>query len=166
MAASSSLGLIIWSPYAGLAAVLLSALLLVVGAGLLLSGRRLTGARKVPPRGRALKVVTVLVWALSILLVLPPFGQIARRDGQSSLGIGPCLPHHARLRLLLVPHRRLPHPWQRDDRGAGQRHRSRGGRADGLRAALRPDYHPGGDHPGPTPPLPVRRVPQWSSSRP
>jgi len=92
MAASSSLGLIIWSPYAGLAAVLLSALLLVVGTGLLLSGRRLTGARKVPPRGRALKVVTVLVWALSILLVLPPFGQIARRDGQSSLGIGPVFP--------------------------------------------------------------------------
>jgi len=92
MTASSSVGLILWSPYSGLAAVLLSVLLLAVGAGLLLSGRRLTTARKVPPRGRAVTVATVLVWALSILLVLPLFGQIARREGQSSLGIGPVFP--------------------------------------------------------------------------
>jgi hypothetical protein len=92
MTANSSVGLILWNPYSGLAASLLSVLLLAIGAGLLLSGRRLTGARKFPARGRALKVVTVLVWALSILLVLPLFGQIARREGQSSLGIGPVFP--------------------------------------------------------------------------
>ncbi|MDA4115903.1 MAG: hypothetical protein OK442_05050 [Thaumarchaeota archaeon] len=92
MAASSSVGLILWNPYSGLAAVLLSVLLLLVGAGLLLSGRRLAGARNVPARGRALKVVTVIVWAFSILLVLPLFGQIERSEGQSSLGIGPVFP--------------------------------------------------------------------------
>jgi hypothetical protein len=92
MASSSPVGLILWHPYSGLGALLLSLLLFAVGAGLLLSGVRLPRPAKVPPRGRALKVVTVLVWALFILLVLPLFGQIARREGQSSLGIGPVFP--------------------------------------------------------------------------
>ncbi|MGH9919670.1 MAG: hypothetical protein ACRD6W_12505 [Nitrososphaerales archaeon] len=92
MATSSPVGLILWNPYSGSVAILLSLLLLAIGAGLLLSGWRRTGARKVSARGRVIKVVTVIVWVLSILLVLPLFGQVARREGQSSLGIGPVFP--------------------------------------------------------------------------
>jgi hypothetical protein len=92
MASSSPVGLILWNPYSGDGAVALSLVLLVLGVGLVLSGVRLARAVKLPAPGKALKVVTVFVWALAILLVLPLFGQIASKEGQSSLGIGPVFP--------------------------------------------------------------------------
>ena len=92
MASGSPLGLILWSPYPGYAAVLLSLVLLLVGVGLVSLGMRRDAAVRLAKPGRALKVVIVLAWALSILLVLPLFGQIARQEGQSSLLIGPVFP--------------------------------------------------------------------------
>lgn len=92
MAASSSLGLILWDPYSGLAAVVLALILLAVGVGLILLGARSKGGVRLPTPGKVLKVVMVFVWALSILLVLPLFRQIAQDTGQSSLFIGPVFP--------------------------------------------------------------------------
>ena len=92
MAASSSLGLILWNPYSGFAAVLLTLILLAAGAGLILLGARSDSAVRLPTPGKALRVVILLVWALSILLVLPLFRQIAQDTGQSSLFIGPVFP--------------------------------------------------------------------------
>jgi hypothetical protein len=92
VAAASSVGLIDWNPYAGSGAVVLSLVLLVVGVCLIFLGRRLTDDFRFPVPRRALKVVIVLVWALSILLVLPLFKEVAIETGQSSLGIGPVFP--------------------------------------------------------------------------
>jgi hypothetical protein len=89
--AASSVALIAWNPYSGSAAVLLSLILVVVGVGVVLFGRRTQDIRP-PMPGRVLKVVIVLVWALSILLVLPLFRQIAAETGQSSIGTGPVFP--------------------------------------------------------------------------
>jgi hypothetical protein len=90
--AASSVALIAWSPYSGLASVLLSLILAAVGVCVVLLGRRLTQDVKLPVPGKVLKVVIVLVWALSILLVLPLFRQIATETGQSSIGTGPVFP--------------------------------------------------------------------------
>ena len=92
MAASSSLGLILWNPYSGYAAILLTLILVAVGVGLILLGARSDRAVRLPKPGRALKVVIVLVWLLSILLVLPLFRQIAQETGQPGLFIGPVFP--------------------------------------------------------------------------
>jgi hypothetical protein len=70
----------------------LSVILFAVGLSLVLLGRRLAKDRKFPVPGKGLKVAIVIVWALSILLVLPLFKQVALRTGQSSLGTGPVLP--------------------------------------------------------------------------
>jgi hypothetical protein len=90
MAASTAL--IAWDPYSGFAAVLLSLVLVAVGVSLVLLGRPLSRDVKLPVPGMVLKVVIVLVWALSILLVLPLFRQVAAETGQSSLGTGPVFP--------------------------------------------------------------------------
>jgi hypothetical protein len=92
MAAGSSLGLILWDPYSGSAAILLTLVVLALGAGLVFLGARSQAAVKLPTPGKALKVVIVLVWVLSILLVLPLFRQVAQDTGQSSLFIGPVFP--------------------------------------------------------------------------
>jgi hypothetical protein len=92
VAASSSVGLILWNAYSGSAALLLSVILLAVGVGLLVLGRRLTKDVKLPMPGKALKVVIVLVWAVCIFLVIGLFKQVAARTGQSGLGIGPVFP--------------------------------------------------------------------------
>jgi hypothetical protein len=89
---ASSVALIAWSPYSGSAALVISLVLFAVGFSLVFLGKRLTKDFKFPMPGKVLKVVIVLVWALSILLVLPLFKQVAIETGQSSLGTGPVLP--------------------------------------------------------------------------
>jgi hypothetical protein len=90
--AASSVALIAWNPYSGSAAIALSIILFAVGFSLVFLGRRLTKDFKFPMPGKVLKIVIVLVWAVSILFVLPLFKQVAIETGQSSLGTGPVLP--------------------------------------------------------------------------
>jgi len=89
-ATGSSVALIDWRAFSGLGSVVLAAVLLVAAAGCVLLGRK-NGVR-VPRPGRAGKVIIVLAWILSILLVLPLFKEVATRTGQSAFGTGPVLP--------------------------------------------------------------------------
>src|ERR1022692_3288371 len=91
-ASNQSVGLIAWNPYSGYAAVLLSLILFAVGFGVVILGRRLTKDFKLPMPGKRLKVVIVLVWVLSILVVLRLFRNVARDTGQSVGNIGPVFP--------------------------------------------------------------------------
>jgi hypothetical protein len=90
--ANSSVALIDWRAYSGSAAASLGVLLLLLGLGVVLLGTRVReGIRPAMP-GRALKVATVVVWAVTIFLILGVFKQVAARTGQSSLGVGPVFP--------------------------------------------------------------------------
>lgn len=92
LAQLSSVALIDWSPYSGMAAVVLGLILLVLAAGFFVLAGKKRSASLMPNIGFAWKVVIVLVWILSILLVLPLFKQVAADTGQSALGTGPVLP--------------------------------------------------------------------------
>lgn len=63
-----------------------------MGIGLVFLGMRATKGARFGMPGTAAKVVTVLVWAVSIFLVHGIFNQVAVRNGQSSLGFGPVFP--------------------------------------------------------------------------
>jgi hypothetical protein len=92
MVADPSLGLILWNAYSGYTADLLALLLFVVGAALVVIGGRLKHGVKLPMPGRTLKVVIVLIWVLSILIVLRLFRIVARDTGQSVGNVGPVFP--------------------------------------------------------------------------
>lgn len=92
MPGSSSVALVDWHAYSGGGAISLGVLLLVLGAASLFLGTRRPSPARLPMPRRGLKVATVIVWAVSILLVLPLFKEIAVRTGQSALGTGPVLP--------------------------------------------------------------------------
>lgn len=89
---SSSVALIDWHAYSGYGQAAVAVILLAIGVAFLVAGRRSQGGFKVPLPGTGLKIVIVLLWVLSILLVLPMFKQVARATGQSSLGLGPVFP--------------------------------------------------------------------------
>jgi hypothetical protein len=91
-AADSAVGLIVWNPYSGYAAYALSLILFALGLGVVFLARRLTRDVRLPMPGRGLKVVIVVVWALSILIVLRLFRDVARATGQSVGNIGPVFP--------------------------------------------------------------------------
>jgi hypothetical protein len=89
---SQSVGLIAWNPYSEYAAVLLSLILFAVGIGVVILGRRLTKDFKLPMPGKKLRVLIVLVWVLSILVVLRLFRNVATDTGQPVGNIGPVFP--------------------------------------------------------------------------
>jgi hypothetical protein len=89
---SPSVALIDWHAYSGTAALSLSLVLFALGIGLVFLGTRATEGARFGMPGRAAKVVTVLVWAVSIFVVLGLFKEVAVRTGESSLGFGPVLP--------------------------------------------------------------------------
>jgi hypothetical protein len=88
----SAVALIDWRAYSGSAAALLSLVLLALGLVVFYSGTRVRDRVRLPVPGTALKVVVVVVWAVTIFLILGIFKQVAARTGQSSLGVGPVFP--------------------------------------------------------------------------
>jgi hypothetical protein len=89
---AGAVALIDWRAYSGADGAALALVLLLLGAGAVLLGRRRREGMKLPLPRRGTKVLVLLVWALSILLVLPMFRQVARETGQSVLGLGPVFP--------------------------------------------------------------------------
>jgi len=80
-----------WRPYSFPNSLELSVILLIVGVGLLFLGTRLKKAIGVPHRGEQLKVVVVVIWALSIeALLLVYRGRTVRFDG--GIQNGPIFP--------------------------------------------------------------------------
>ncbi len=90
--ANSSVALIDWRAYSGLAAVTLGVVLLLVGLGVVLLGTRVRDGIRPAVPGRALRVATVVVWAVTIFLIHGVFNQVAATTDQSSLGLGPVFP--------------------------------------------------------------------------
>jgi uncharacterized protein YhhL (DUF1145 family) len=80
-----------WSPYSFPTSLLLSFVLLIVGIGLVLLGRRLKNAVKVPHPGQRLKVAIIIIWVLSILILLRIYRIRAERFG-GAVQTGPIFP--------------------------------------------------------------------------
>ena len=83
--------LVVWSPYKGSGALLLSFILTILGIGLILLGRRMTKEVKLPRLGMALGVIVVIIWAFSILTFLKINHDLARYTNSTG-NLGPIFP--------------------------------------------------------------------------
>ncbi|MFI5421140.1 MAG: hypothetical protein ACHQ1H_09270 [Nitrososphaerales archaeon] len=83
--------LVVWSPYAGSSAVLLSFVLVLVGAGIFLYGRRMKKEIKLPHLGKKLGAVLVVIWVFSILTFLR-INRDQEKYAGSAGNLGPIFP--------------------------------------------------------------------------
>lgn len=60
-----------WSPYTFPASIILATILLIVGIGIILLGRRIKTGIRLPHPGKSVRVVILVVWALSLIILLP-----------------------------------------------------------------------------------------------
>jgi hypothetical protein len=88
-----NVALVVWAPYVGSDSVfLLSAILVIVGVGLIFLGRRMRRDVKLPRMmGRVSGAVVVVIWAISILVFLRVNRALARYSG-SAATLGPIFP--------------------------------------------------------------------------
>jgi hypothetical protein len=82
---------IVWPPYAGSSALLLSLLLVLVGIGLVMLGRRMTKEVNFPKMGKIVGAIVVVIWAFSILTFLKINKDLARYTGAAG-NLGPIFP--------------------------------------------------------------------------
>jgi len=87
----STTTLVVWSPYTSSGSILLFLVLALIGAGLILIGRRMTREIKLPRIGRILGIVVVVIWAFSILTFLRINRDLARYTGSAG-NLGPIFP--------------------------------------------------------------------------
>ncbi|HXQ93260.1 MAG TPA: hypothetical protein VN739_09675 [Nitrososphaerales archaeon] len=83
--------LVVWSPYEGSGALLLSLVLAIIGLALILLGRRVTKEFKLPRLGKILGVIVVIIWIFSILIFLRINRDFARYTGSAG-NLGPIFP--------------------------------------------------------------------------
>jgi hypothetical protein len=88
---SQETGFIVWSPYTGETALLIALFLFALGAGVIFLGRRLRMDHDLWRPWRWLRVVIVVVWILSILILLRIFKHIGTVDPSAQVQ-GPVLP--------------------------------------------------------------------------
>jgi hypothetical protein len=88
----STSSLVVWSPYAAPGTYELAAILIVIGVGLFLLGRKLGEKRvKLPRMGKIVGLIVIIIWAFSILTFLKINKEIAKHTG-SAVGLGPIFP--------------------------------------------------------------------------
>jgi uncharacterized protein YhhL (DUF1145 family) len=80
-----------WTPYIFPASVILAFILLMVGVGLILLGRRLKNRIKIPHYSKSLRTVVIVIWVLSLLILLWTY--IMRKDVfPGAIQTGPVFP--------------------------------------------------------------------------
>jgi hypothetical protein len=80
-----------WNPFPETVAILLGLFLVVLGAGIVIAGRRLRRDIRLPMPWNWLKVVIVILWILQILILLRIFKDISDVDPSARV-TGPVLP--------------------------------------------------------------------------
>lgn len=83
--------LVVWKPYSGSGAVLLSLVLAVIGVALIASGRRMTRDIKLPRMGKVVGGVVIVIWAFSILTFLKINKDLQRYTNEAG-NLGPIFP--------------------------------------------------------------------------
>ena len=82
---------IVWPPYTGLRALVLSLLLFIISVGLFFAARKMKREIKLPKMGKIQGAIVVVVWALSILIFLKINQIFAKYVGAAS-NLGPIFP--------------------------------------------------------------------------
>jgi len=83
--------LVVWSPYQGSNALLLSLVLTIIGVGLILLGRKMTKEIRLPKMGKVVGAVVVVIWIFSILTFLRINRDLERYTGSAG-NLGPIFP--------------------------------------------------------------------------
>jgi len=84
--------LVAWNPYAVPGTYELAAILVVIGLGLVLLGRKIGEKQvKLPRMGKIVGIVIIIIWAISILTFLKINKDIAKHTG-SAVSLGPIFP--------------------------------------------------------------------------
>ena len=83
--------LVVWRPYGGSGSVVLSLILLVIGAALIAAGRRITKDIKLPKMGKIIGAVVIVIWTFSILTFLKINKDIAKHTNSAG-NLGPIFP--------------------------------------------------------------------------
>lgn len=82
---------IVWPPYQGWSAIILSLILFLISAGLFFAARKMKETIKLPNMGKVLGVIVIVIWALSILFFLR-INQIFAKYTGGAANLGPIFP--------------------------------------------------------------------------
>jgi len=82
---------VVWSSYTFPSTLLLSLVLILIGAGLILYARKMTKEIKLPHMGKIIGAIVVVIWAFSILTFLKINKDMAKYTGAAG-NLGPIFP--------------------------------------------------------------------------
>jgi len=82
---------IVWPPYRGWSAIVLSLILFAISGGLFFAARRMKGLVRLPKMGKVVGAIVIVVWVFSILLFLK-INQIAAKSLGGAANLGPIFP--------------------------------------------------------------------------